>query len=443
MLRRQIRHGCPRDVLLPVGVHCHTGATMRLRAVVGLGVASALLAASPVLAAEPGSGKLESTSSTALWSGALARNADAVENVSQQDRFALRVSLPKGVWKRRQGGVQVAIRWAGRLPDSLLTLRVSRRGRLVAESMGLSSTAQSVLIPRARNGRYIVDVGFNPISTRESIRYEGLAQVEFVPTPRPSRLLLPDLVPRGQPHVTFDTPHAPYVEPTPAPGQSCFQTEALEDGARLCLRFDQVLANQGEGPLELRFALPGGSAAQGRGIVQRIYHSRGRFLDRAAGRWEFHHSHNHYHYKGFAISRLWRVGRTGAPIGRRPVRSGRKVSFCVVDTKIDAWAKKGDGPLKYRFPNCLTPTAPNAQRSQLVQGIAPGWADVYDWFLPDQYIEVTGVRNGLYVLETIADPDNTVREANERNNCRSVLIRLSRMRTGLPRARFVRAGPDC
>jgi subtilase family serine protease len=43
--------------------------------------------------------------------------------------------------------------------------------------------------------------------------------------------------------------------------------------------------------------------------------------------------------------------------------------------------------------------------------------------LPDQYIEVTGVPSGLYVLQTIADPDDTIREANEHNNCGSVLVR--------------------
>jgi hypothetical protein len=30
----------------------------------------------------------------------------------------------------------------------------------------------------------------------------------------------------------------------------------------------------------------------------------------------------------------------------------------------------------------------------LIQGITPGWADVYDWYLPDQFIEVSGVPDG-------------------------------------------------
>ena len=53
-----------------------------------------------------------------------------------------------------------------------------------------------------------------------------------------------------------------------------------------------------------------------------------------------------------------------------------------------------------------------------------GWADVYNWFLPDQYIEVSGVPDGYYLLETVADADQLVLETNERNNTVSALIRI-------------------
>jgi hypothetical protein len=365
--------------------------------------------------------------------------------VRQHDRFTLNVSLPKEALERRHGGVQVAIRWAGRPNDNLL-LRVYRKGRLVASSTGIVSTAQSVLIPGARNGRYLVDVEFDgSLSPSDSVRYEALAEAEFAPPPGPPRLLLPDLVSRPQRHVTFATPPQIFYEPPPDAGQSCFPTEIEEEGAQTCLRFDQTVANRGEGPLEVRLTLPNDPASHERDIVQRIYRSRGPrgFRDRSAGRWEFHRAHNHYHYEAFAISRLWRASRTGAPIGGQPVRVGRKVSFCVIDTEIDAWARKGDGPRTYQFPNCLAPTEQDAHNRYLVGGITPGWADVYDWFLPDQYIDVTGVRSGLYVLQSIVDPDDTVREANERNNCGSVLVRLSGMNAGSPRAKIVREEPGC
>jgi subtilase family serine protease len=48
----------------------------------------------------------------------------------------------------------------------------------------------------------------------------------------------------------------------------------------------------------------------------------------------------------------------------------------------------------------------------------------HNWFLADQYIEVSGVPDGYYLLETIADADGHVVETNERNNAASTLIRI-------------------
>jgi hypothetical protein len=53
-----------------------------------------------------------------------------------------------------------------------------------------------------------------------------------------------------------------------------------------------------------------------------------------------------------------------------------------------------------------------------------GWGDVYNWFLPDQYIEVSGVPDGYYILTTTADADGLVLETNENNNTVSALIRI-------------------
>ena len=408
------------------------------RAAVALAFGGSLLAATPALAAKPPTGTLRTTSARVLWAGVVARDA------TLKDRFVLKVRLPRDVWRGRRGGLQVAFRWAGIPPDNV-SLRVLRDGREVARSTGrFAGLAQSVLVPRAPNGRYLVVAEFDSVSPARSIRYEGLAEVEFAPKQKPSRLLLPDLASRPQRHVTFDTPPSIFYEPGPPAGESCFGTEVEEQGAQTCLRFDQFLANVGEGPLELRFALPLDPASGERRIIQRIYKSVGSgFRDRSAGEWEFHSSHNHYHYNGFARSRLWRATRGGALIGARPVGTGRKVGFCVTDTHIDAWARKGDGPRVYQFPACISPAQGDGRNSYLVQGISRGWGDVYDWFLPDQFIDVAGVRDGLYALQTIVDPDNTIREANERNNCGSVLVRLSGMATGSPRAMFAGRGPSC
>jgi len=99
----------------------------------------------------------------------------------------------------------------------------------------------------------------------------------------------------------------------------------------------------------------------------------------------------------------------------------------MADIRIDAWAEKGDGPRKYYAPDCLFPARSDATTDYFTQGINYGWADVYDWYIPDQYIEVTGVADGYYRLEFCADPFNEIEEENEDNNCVVNHIRLSGM----------------
>jgi len=183
--------------------------------------------------------------------------------------------------------------------------------------------------------------------------------------------------------------------------------------------------------------------------LQRIYWSDrvDHFDDRRVGQVEFHPTHEHYHLINLGLSRLWSVDEDGdkqkTPLRVRPVRSGRKVSFCMVDTEIDAWGEKGVGPRKWKAPDCLLPVSKDTTNSYFAQGITKGWRDIYEWYLPHQYIEVSGVPDGLYVLETIADPDHQLIEENEANNCVSIYIRLSGMSTRSPAAQIVGPGPSC
>jgi hypothetical protein len=405
---------------------------------------------------------LRNTSQPVLWSGVALRDGPPGGGVPECaavfcDRFDLTVDLPNGAFNDKPGGVQVAVRWSGF--GNNLKLYVYRGTTRVAVSDGVVATAQSVLLPAAADGLYQVYVAYDfemaaqfgtPLEPR--IPYEALAEVEYAPKPHPSRALLPDLQSRPQRNVTFDVPPAIFFE-AGVPTTSCFPSEITEEGARLCLRFDQVLANTGEGPLEFRFLLPPDPLSVPTGpIVQRVYGSDGSATQRGGGTWEFHPTHQHFHYTGFALSRLFAVdgsGRKGATAVRArrhrvgtlgaPAAAGRKVSFCIVDIEIDAWAEKGDAPRTYSAPACLEPTPEGFLR----QGLSAGWADVYDWFLPDQYLDVYGLPDGLYLLETVADPDDTILEADERNNCGSVYVRLTGLATPSPRAALVGPGPGC
>ncbi len=125
------------------------------------------------------------------------------------------------------------------------------------------------------------------------------------------------------------------------------------------------------------------------------------------------------------------------------LRSGNKVSFCLADTEIDFWGKKGDGPRTYIAPDCLFPASSDATNDYYFQGITPGWGDIYDYYLPDQFIEVSGVPDGVYILETLGDPEGRMKEASEANNCTSIVIRLKNMASSTRSAQILGRGPAC
>jgi lysyl oxidase len=401
----------------------------------------------------PPSGVLKHTQSPLFWEGRVGpedapRGGEPVECASVPcDRFRLKIDLPFGTFRNpnRPGGVQVALRWFGdaaghTLPPGVpgccgefdtLHLWIYKDGALVGSSAGIIAVSQSAFLPDPDNGWYDIWIAYDPsYNVAPFVEYEALAEVEYLPKIHPTRRLLPDLTFRGTERISFDTPSFPIFEPDPPPGSTCFLSEMQEDGAQTCLRFDQIIANRGEGPVEIAWTVPTGSTPDEDvelPVSQRIYRSDGSHRDRPAGTVNYHTIHGHYHYSSFANALLWRSNKRGAQLGSAPVAASHKVSFCMADIRIDAWGEKGDGPRKYYAPDCLLPQTSNGGIDEFRQGINNGWSDVYDWYIPDQYIEVTGVPSGYYRLEFCADPFNEIEEADESNNCIVNHVRLSGM----------------
>jgi len=404
-------------------------------------------------ATDPGSGALTQRQRPLLWEGRVGpedapTGGEPVECATVAcDRFRLKIDLPHGTFRNpnRPGGVQVALRWFGNpaghtLPPGVpgccgefdtLHLWVYKDGALVAASPGIIAVSQSAFIPEPDNGWYDVWIAYDPTyNVAPFVEYEALAEVEYLAKTTPVTRLLPDLLFRGTERITFDTPSFPIFEPEPPPGSSCFLSEMLEDGAQNCLRFDQIIANRGAGPAEIAFQVPTNTIpAEGTSfpVSQRIHRSNGTFTDRPAGTVAYHGIHGHYHYSSFANALLWQSNARGTRLGHEPVAASHKVSFCMADIRIDAWAEKGDGPRTYYAPDCLFPYSSNGTIDEYRQGINRGWADIYDWYIPDQYIEVTGVPDGYYRLEFCADPLDEIKEEDETNNCIANHIRLSGM----------------
>lgn len=196
---------------------------------------------------------------------------------------------------------------------------------------------------------------------------------------------------------------------------SCYAQERVEQQAQRCLRFDQTIANLGPGPLELRLRLDGS------GIMdQRVHRSDGAWHEAEVGAVEFHAAHGHFHYAGWAQARLHRSDSTGTK--GELLRTGRKQGFCMADVRNSRF-----GQPTQTEPRYLSPGGCDGQEettgSQV--GISAGWADTYPWFLGDQFIEVSGVPDGWYILEfAVNQSADGVMETTRDDNAAGVLFRL-------------------
>ena len=399
---------------------------------------------------DAGSGRLRNRSQAVRWSGSIgpedapSGGEPGICASARCESFRLTIDLPNPTFDRaRDGGVEISLRWFDEF--DALNLYVYRDGELVASGEGIIATAHSLFLPAAENGEYQVLVAYDAAnSTNDAVPYEALAEVEFLPRAQPVRQLLPDLVYRPQRNVTFDLDLA-FFEPAPPPGSSCYTSETDEDGAQNCLRFDQVMANVGVGDLETRLFVPKDANDTEHHSYQRIYYSdsRDHYDDVLSSDWVFHPIHDHYHVQDFAQTNLWEIDAQGRRAGSEPLRVGHKISFCIADIELDEWGSKGNGPRQYNAPDCLSVAYSDDTFNYYVTGLSRGWADIYEYYLPGQYVEVSGVPDGNYILETVMDPDNHLIESDDSNNCGSLIVEISGVGTAQARAQIVGPGPDC
>ncbi|KAM6930978.1 protein-lysine 6-oxidase-like [Xenentodon cancila] len=181
---------------------------------------------------------------------------------------------------------------------------------------------------------------------------------------------LPDLVPDP-----YYIQIATYVQRTPMYNLRCAAEEnclassaryAQDYDTRVLLRFPQRVKNQGTADF-----LP----------------SKPRYA------WEWHSCHNHFHSMDeFSLYELL------DPQTQRQVAEGHKASFCLEDTSCD--------PGYYRRFACTSHT----------QGLSPGCYDTYNADIDCQWIDITDVSPGKYILKVTVNPRNQVPESNFNNN---------------------------
>jgi subtilisin-like proprotein convertase family protein len=110
--------------------------------------------------------------------------------------------------------------------------------------------------------------------------------------------------------------------------------------------------------------------------------------------------HAHYHFQNYMAYRL-------RDSSGRLVALGLKVGFCVLD--VFRWSSGAPNSAKYSCNN---------------QGIQVGWGDLYDSTLDGQWIDITGLPDGNYVIEVEANPLGIIQESNYGNNLVQVPISI-------------------
>ena len=149
-------------------------------------------------------------------------------------------------------------------------------------------------------------------------------------------------------------------------------------GLRTLLRFDVSVANVGRGDLVL------GDPT------------------RTPTRFTWSPCHGHYHFRSLITYEIY-------DMRGRITRRGAKQAYCLRDN------------FKY-----LANAAENPKYDCEFQGLQAGWEDVYDKSLDCQWIDITGLRPGAYVMKAYVNRGRRLSEQNHRNNSFTLRITVPR-----------------
>lgn len=194
-------------------------------------------------------------------------------------------------------------------------------------------------------------------------------------------------------------------------------------GPRTLLTFDTSVENYGSGPLIVRAKQPTTGpitstfmpawqvVARGDGTRERVGGAmRIRFVEGGG--------HSHWHLEGFQRFELRTVGGT-------PLRRDRKTGFCLGDRYDAAPSVRMPGePARGVYRARCGLNQPG--RTSLTQGISVGFGDTYAARLEGQFVNITGLATGRYVLVLRVDPEGRILDMHEDNDVSSVLVKIVR-----------------
>jgi hypothetical protein len=250
-----------------------------------------------------------------------------------------------------------------------------------------------------------------------------------IPDRTGQNVLLPNLRLTPPFEFTFAAPATVFgpslSDPRPA-AQGCTADESVDYNPTRCLRFSIGPENIGSGHLELVYVA--GDDPTGGTVIQRIHHADGSVSEREAGRYEYHATHAHYHHAAFASLELYRV--LDEETGQMELAgTGPKVGFCMGDYLIVKWQSFENAPDRARLSECRGILDSPASGTRI--GLTQGWADVYSYSLPGNYVDFGNNGPGRYVVRAKANYADTILESRADDNFSYSYFKVTRDQHGV------------
>lgn len=224
-----------------------------------------------------------------------------------------------------------------------------------------------------------------------------------------------------------------------APSGLAVRKDQTTGQTRFLLGFESAANNIGAGPLLIRGARAGIGQAEMRAdqIVAGDDGTQSLVPGVGTLRYVVDPTHQHWHLMPFMRYELRRERDF------RLARPDAKSGFCLGDRYVtDPETRLSGEPVVPVFnTNCgLGDTGLLA----IEEGISVGWGDNYEAWRDGQYLDLTGLPGGRYVLVHRVNPSGVLRESSYANNASSALISLTwpRGHAATPRVRVLAVCPE-
>jgi Lysyl oxidase len=189
-------------------------------------------------------------------------------------------------------------------------------------------------------------------------------------------------------------------------------------GHRL-LRYTAEIVNVGAGPFEARGKRPDTSTSD-LSVTQRVYNDDGTFtrvpIPQTYMFWAGD-GHNHFHLRDLEDGVLTRLDNGGA------VGALAKHGFHFADNQAFDLALQ-NAPRSPVYASCGGFSC-KMSALNVTMGLSVGWGDIYGASLAFQYIDITGLKSGQYMLTVTADASHWFEETDASDNSTWAKLRIT------------------